>query len=901
MSNAQIPNLPAATALNGTEQLEIVQAGTSVRTTTSAVAGLFPGPTGGQGGIGPTGPTGPTGSTGNTGPTGAASNVTGPTGSTGPTGPTGMTGPTGAASIVAGPTGSQGVTGPTGVAGPTGPTGVNGDIGPTGSTGPTGFGPTGAVGPTGVQGIQGPTGSTGPTGANSTVAGPTGATGPTGPTGAASTVAGPTGPSGVGPTGPTGPTGAASTVAGPTGPTGPTGATGNDSTVPGPTGPTGVSGPTGPQGPGSTTPGPTGPSGVGPTGPTGADSTVSGPTGATGATGPTGPTGAASTVAGPTGPTGSAGATGPTGPTSTVAGPTGPTGTSGTSSNLFLYQANTSATSGYPGDGKLLWNASTQISSTQINVSHLTDNGVDVDIFLALLSTGEQIIIQSQSNSSDYQTWNISGSPTHFNPGAANSYWAFPVSLTASGGTGTTNFSNGQALFLALVNGVSGPTGPTGPTGAASTAVGPTGPTGAAGTGSTGPTGPTGAASTTAGPTGPTGPAGTGTNISVSDEGSLLTPGVTSFNFVGSGVTATAATNAVTVTIPGGGGTYTRTSFTATAGQTSFTVSYSVNYVEVFLNGILLNSADYTASTGSTIVLASAAASGDIVEVIAYNIGTFTSGGYTRTTYTGTAGQTSFTAAYTPGYVQVYLNGVLLDPTDYTATSGTAIVLSTGTAAGDTVDIVALNIGGFTGGVTVTGTPASGQIAAWTGSSSLQGIAAPTTAGNVVFTTDGTSWSSTAKIVRPSVQNSTSGTAVDFTGIPSWVKRITVLLNGVSTGGTSALIIQIGSTTFTTSGYVSRAGLINSTPTIGTASATAGFVITTLGVNTETITGNCTFVNISGNNWVYSGIYYISGATPTTVWASGNALSLGGVLDRVRLTTVSGDTFDAGSVNILYE
>jgi hypothetical protein len=61
-------------------------------------------------------------------------------------------------------------------------------------------------------------------------------------------------------------------------------------------------------------------------------------------------------------------------------------------------------------------------------------------------------------------------------------------------------------------------------------------------------------------------------------------------------------------------------------------------------------------------------------------------------------------------------------------------------------------------------------------------------------------------------------------------------------------------------------------------------------------------VNISGNTWVYSGIYYISSATAATVWSAGNALALGGTLDRVRLTTVNGtDTFDAGSVNILYE
>jgi hypothetical protein len=82
-------------------------------------------------------------------------------------------------------------------------------------------------------------------------------------------------------------------------------------------------------------------------------------------------------------------------------------------------------------------------------------------------------------------------------------------------------------------------------------ATGATGPTGAAGTGSTGPTGPTGAGTT--GPTGPTGPIGIGSAISVSDEGTLLTSSVSSFNFVGDGVTASSVLSAVTVTIPGSG------------------------------------------------------------------------------------------------------------------------------------------------------------------------------------------------------------------------------------------------------------------------------------------------------------------------------------------------------------
>ena len=65
---------------------------------------------------------------------------------------------------------------------------------------------------------------------------------------------------------------------------------------------------------------------------------------------------------------------------------------------------------------------------------------------------------------------------------------------------------------------------------------------------------------------------------------------------------------------------YTRTSFTATAGQTSFTATYNVGYVQVFVNGVLLNAADYTASSGTAVVLAVAANANDILETIAYNV-----------------------------------------------------------------------------------------------------------------------------------------------------------------------------------------------------------------------------------------------------------------------------------------
>jgi hypothetical protein len=113
-------------------------------------------------------------------------------------------------------------------------------------------------------------------------------------------------------------------------------------------------------------------------------------------------------IFGSTGATGVTGATGSgaTGATGTI-GSTGATGAKGVSSSLFEYRSNTGATSGYPGDGDILWNNATQSSATQINVSHLTDTNIDIDIFLATLQATETITIQDQTSSVNYQTFII--------------------------------------------------------------------------------------------------------------------------------------------------------------------------------------------------------------------------------------------------------------------------------------------------------------------------------------------------------------------------------------------------------------------------------------------------------------------------------------------------------------
>jgi len=147
--------------------------------------------------------------------------------------------------------------------------------------------------------------------------------------------------------------------------------------------------------------------------------------------------------------------------------------------------------------------------------------------------------------------------------------------------------------------------------------------------------------------------------------------------------------------------------------------------------------------------------------------------------------------------------------------------------------------------------------------------------------------------------NSTSGTSIDFTSIPSWVKRITVMFSGVSTNGTSSPLIQIGSGSVTTSGYLSSSSTL--TNAVTSQQSTAGFIITGAGViSATTLSGQITLTLITGNTWVYGSSIGITNNAGTIV--SGGNLTLGGALDRVRITTVNGtDTFDAGSINILFE
>jgi hypothetical protein len=145
---------------------------------------------------------------------------------------------------------------------------------------------------------------------------------------------------------------------------------------------------------------------------------------------------------------------------------------------------------------------------------------------------------------------------------------------------------------------------------------------------------------------------------------------------------------------------------------------------------------------------------------------------------------------------------------------------------------------------------------------------------------------------------STSGTSIDFTGIPSWVKRVTISFNEVSTNGSSNRLVQIGSGSVQTSGYVSTGGTVFANNGVLMLSSTAGFIFWVDSAS-FTLSGSIVLTLVSNNVWVSN---HVAKVATNQMAIGAGSVSLSGALDRVRITNVNGtDTFDAGTINILYE
>lgn len=167
------------------------------------------------------------------------------------------------------------------------------------------------------------------------------------------------------------------------------------------------------------------------------------------------------------------------------------------------------------------------------------------------------------------------------------------------------------------------------------------------------------------------------------------------------------------------------------------------------------------------------------------------------------------------------------------------------------------------------------------------------------ITLDGSNQGTVGNINSATAKNAT-GATVDFTDIPAGVKRVTVMLNGVSSNGNNVMLIQLGASGgLATSGYIGSNARFTGSTLAASNWGGSGIDISQAGVAAAAMYGHVVITNISGNIWVISGSLSRYGSDYINVLAG--AITLSGALTSLRALTTSTDIFDAGTINILYE
>lgn len=323
--------------------------------------------------------------------------------------------------------------------------------------------------------------------------------------------------------------------------------------------------------------------------------------------------------------------------------------------------------------------------------------------------------------------------------------------------------------------------------------------------------------------------------------------------------------------------------FSGTGSQTAFTLTYapaSTTSIIVAVSGVVQNPNTY-GCIGTTLTFTGAPPSGTNNISILYLglpvIGVSSPGNTAYRSvqdFTATASQTTFTPAgsYTVGFLEVYRNGARLGDADFTATSGTTVVLGTACNAGDIVTIIYFTLVSIVNAMPQTGGTFTGNIAVPTGT------LYPLVSGTAV---------------------TASGTSVDFTSIPSTAKRITVMIAGLSSNGASEYVLRIGD-----SGGISASGYVGAYAVNASASAsTTGFGFANGSSTTATIvSGSFTLTLLDAATFKWTCMGMLGQSDTVRMTYSAGAKTLTSALDRVRITTINGtDTFDAGTINIMWE
>ena len=194
--------------------------------------------------------------------------------------------------------------------------------------------------------------------------------------------------------------------------------------------------------------------------------------------------------------------------------------------------------------------------------------------------------------------------------------------------------------------------------------------------------------------------------VGVQTSGGYIGSGVTALDFRGSGISTvtdpSSGFSTVFVDFNGQGAIWSKneSNFTASEGQVTFTKGYQPNNLDVYINGVRQISGDnYTATNGTSVGLTTAANAGDKVDIIAYNSSGAVEFSVARSVglVTATSAQTVFTV---PSYdlgnnsLDIFLNGIKLEPTEFTETNGTTITLAVGAGADDILEAYAYDVSG---------------------------------------------------------------------------------------------------------------------------------------------------------------------------------------------------------------
>jgi hypothetical protein len=228
-----------------------------------------------------------------------------------------------------------------------------------------------------------------------------------------------------------------------------------------------------------------------------------------------------------------------------------------------------------------------------------------------------------------------------------------------------------------------------------------------------------------------------------------------------------------------------------------------------------------------------------------------------------------------------------------TLTAGSSLTVTTSASIGTTLSVDTVQEKTAAAGVSVSNTLKVDTISGKTTATTITIAGVSITSSQVA--------AANRLITADTAKASTSGTTVEFTTIPSWAKRVTLMLDSVSLSGTDNLLLQLGNaSTYATTNYTgSYTYLVNGGALSSVSNSTSFLIGSAAGGATITMSGVVTIVNITSNTWVISSNVGLQNFG--AFLSSGGSVAVGGVLTRLKLLTNGTNTFDAGTVNILYE